>query len=65
MFIYLENLIENDGIKEELFLIPPPQYIKITNSQKMRINEGSILYTNLSVINNDFIEQLQNFLKSP
>ncbi len=65
MFLYIENLIETDVENEELFLIPSPQYIRILNSQKMKINESSKLYTDLNEKNNNFINQLQSSLKSP
>ncbi|MFX1240487.1 MAG: family 20 glycosylhydrolase [Promethearchaeota archaeon] len=50
--------------KEELFIIPSPQYIKIDNSQKMKINEFSKLYTDLSEKNNYIIQQIQESLAS-
>ncbi|MFX1566737.1 MAG: family 20 glycosylhydrolase [Promethearchaeota archaeon] len=64
MFLYIENLNQTDAKKEELLLIPLPQYIRILNSQKMKIDESSKLYTDLNEKNNHFILQLQSFLKS-
>jgi len=41
MFLFLENLVQTEDTKEELLLIPNPQYIKIIDSPKMKINEFS------------------------
>ncbi|MFX1326866.1 MAG: family 20 glycosylhydrolase [Promethearchaeota archaeon] len=62
MFIYLENLIKAEGKKEDLFLIPYPRYLKMNNSNKMKINEDSKLFTDLGEDSNDIIEQIQETL---
>jgi len=64
MFLFLENLVQTEDTKEELLLIPNPQYIKIIDSPKMKINEFSKLYTNLTEENNYIIEQIQKSLRS-
>ena len=64
MFIYLENLVKTDEIVEDLFLIPYPRYVKRNQSNKMKINENSKLYTDLTAEFHYIIEQLQDSLLS-
>ena len=64
MFIYLENLVKTDETIENLFLIPYPRYMKRNNSNKMKINENSKLYTDLTEEFHYIIEQLQGSLLS-
>ena len=64
MFIYLENLLKVEGIKEEIYLIPPPRYFKIKNSFKLRISEDSRLVTDLPENYRYIIEELQEELLS-
>ncbi len=64
MFLYLDNLIQTQGTQEELLLIPSPQYLKIINSQRMKINEFSKFYTDLTEKSNYFIEQIHSSLRS-
>ncbi|KKL96516.1 hypothetical protein LCGC14_1843690, partial [marine sediment metagenome] len=64
MFIYLENLVKTDETIENLFLIPYPRYMKRNNSNKMKINENSKLYTDLTEEFHYIIEQLQDSLLS-
>ncbi|MFX1390710.1 MAG: family 20 glycosylhydrolase [Promethearchaeota archaeon] len=53
-----------EGLKDDLFLIPTPQYIRIENSQKMRINELSVLVTDIPEAYDYLIEEIQGFLIS-
>jgi len=64
MFIYLENLVKAEGVGEEIFLIPYPQYIKMNSSIKMKINEYSKLFTDLPEEFHYIIEQIHNTLLS-
>lgn len=64
MFIYLENLLIVEGIKEEIYLIPPPRYLKIKNSFTQRINENSRIITDLPENYQYIIEDLQAELLS-
>ncbi|GAH40161.1 unnamed protein product, partial [marine sediment metagenome] len=64
MFIYLENLVKVEGVGEEIFLIPYPQYVKMNSSIKMKINEDSKLYTDLPEDFHYIIEQLHDALLS-
>ena len=64
MFLYLDNLIQSQGTQEELLLIPSPQYLKLLNSQRMKINEFSTFYTDLTVNNNCIIEQIHSSFRS-
>jgi len=64
MFIYLENLVKAEGIKEEIFLIPNPRYVKMNNSYKMKINEYTKLFTDLAEDFHYIIEQIQDTLLS-
>jgi hypothetical protein len=64
MFIYLENLVNTDETMEDIFLIPYPRYIKMNHSNKMKINENSKLYTDLTAEFHYIIEQLQDSLLS-
>ncbi|MFW9899093.1 MAG: family 20 glycosylhydrolase [Candidatus Thorarchaeota archaeon] len=64
MFLYLDNLIQSQGTQEELLLIPSPQYLKVLNSQRLKINEFSTFYTDLTVNDNYFVEQIQSSLRS-
>ncbi|MFW9972003.1 MAG: hypothetical protein ACFFDF_17570, partial [Candidatus Odinarchaeota archaeon] len=64
MYLFLDNLIETEGTQEELLLIPSPQYLKLINSQRVKINEFSKFYTNLTEKNNYFIEQLNRSIRS-
>ena len=57
MFIYLENLLKVEDVKEELYLIPQPRYFKIADSFRQRINENSKIITDLP--DNTIIEVLQ------
>ena len=63
MFIYLENLIRVEDSKEEIYLIPEPRYLRRINSQKLKINENTKLFTDLE---DDFyylIESIQDSLQ--
>jgi N-acetyl-beta-hexosaminidase len=62
MFIYLENLVKTEGIKEEIFLIPQPRYFKTINSPKMKINEKTRIITDLREDAHYVIEQMQDKL---
>ena len=64
MFIYLENLVKTEESMEDIFLIPYPRYVKIDHSNKMKINEDSKLYTDLTAEFHYIIEQLQDSLIS-
>jgi hypothetical protein len=64
MFIYLENLVKVESIKEEIFLIPNPRYLKINNSYKLKINESTKLFTDLGEDFHYIIKQIQDNLLS-
>ncbi|MFX1346536.1 MAG: family 20 glycosylhydrolase [Promethearchaeota archaeon] len=64
MFIYLENLVKVEGIKEEIFLIPNPRYVKMNNSYRMKISEHTKLFTDLAEDFHYIIEQIQDTLLS-
>ena len=64
MFIYLENLVKAEGTREDIFLIPSPRYVKMNNSNKMKINESSKLNTDLAEEYHYIIDQIQDTLLS-
>jgi hypothetical protein len=63
MFIYLENLVKSENVKEKLFLIPQPRYIRIENFQKLKITEDSKILTDIKSEYSFIIEQFQNKLE--
>ncbi len=62
MFLFLENLVKVEMNKEELFLIPPPRYIKVESAQKLRITEHTSIVTDLKNEDWFIIDQFQDEL---
>ena len=63
MLIFLENLIETEGDKNEIYLIPRPRYFKMNKEQKLKIIEQTRLFTDLPDDYLFIIEQFQEKLK--
>ncbi|MFX1410023.1 MAG: family 20 glycosylhydrolase [Promethearchaeota archaeon] len=63
MLIFLENLIETEGDKNEIYLIPRPRYFKMNKEQKLKIIEQTKLFTDLPDDYLFIIEQFQQKLK--
>ncbi|MFX1374678.1 MAG: family 20 glycosylhydrolase [Promethearchaeota archaeon] len=64
MFIYLDNLVRDEGKKEEIYLIPHPRYFKINYSYKGKISEDSRIITDLPMNFQYIINQIQDVLSS-
>ncbi|MFW9896274.1 MAG: glycoside hydrolase family 20 zincin-like fold domain-containing protein, partial [Candidatus Thorarchaeota archaeon] len=62
MFIYLENLLKVEGVEEDLYLIPYPRYVIRTAVHKLKINESSIIYTDLPEDFSYLLDQIVEFL---
>ncbi|MFX1451512.1 MAG: family 20 glycosylhydrolase [Promethearchaeota archaeon] len=56
-------MVVSEDTGNELYLIPPPYYIKAENSQKMKITEESIFFTNLDEDCLYILEEFQEKLK--
>ncbi|MHA2397607.1 MAG: family 20 glycosylhydrolase [Promethearchaeota archaeon] len=60
----MDNLVKIEGKKEEIFLIPYPRYIKVTNSQRVQIQETSKLISDLDEKSRYVIDEFQDTLLS-
>jgi len=62
MFISIENLISNEIIHEDVFLIPQPRYYKIIEEGLLEINDKSSISSDLPNDYHFIIDQLQEEL---